>query len=228
MTRAWNSPPEKAHCATCAIGKASAHGAGGLCPLIDRPIAAGDTIFSQGDPAKILFFVKEGAVSLTRDRSGGKSARVCAIRFPGSLFGTESVIGGAYAFTATAASDSVVCTVAGEGIDQWLGPKDTPARTALELTLRAHQGDVVHSAATGTAEQRVASWLCEEGPRGVTLALPRKVVADLLDMRAETLSRALAALSEQGALEVSRTTLRIADPRRLGEIAGVNQPPTSD
>ena len=52
--------------------------------------------------------------------------------------------------------------------------------------------------------------------------LPRRILADLLGMRPETFSRALTALSERGAIAVTRTTLRIADQETLAEIAGGN------
>jgi DNA-binding transcriptional regulator YhcF (GntR family) len=54
----------------------------------------------------------------------------------------------------------------------------------------------------------------------VTLELPRRVVADLLGMRAETLSRALAELVQRGATATTRTTLRIVDSSALAMAAG--------
>ena len=70
----------------------------------------------------------------------------------------------------------------------------------------------------------IQRWLesCPQGyPGGVTLTLPRKVVADLLGMRAETLSRAMTELGELNAIAVTRTTVRIIDDVALRHVAHI-------
>ncbi|HUH00438.1 MAG TPA: helix-turn-helix domain-containing protein, partial [Kofleriaceae bacterium] len=71
-----------------------------------------------------------------------------------------------------------------------------------------------------TATQRVAAWLRDEGPTEMTLFLPRRIAADLLGMRPETLSRALGTLARRGAIRVSRQELWILDRTKLVECAG--------
>ena len=67
--------------------------------------------------------------------------------------------------------------------------------------------------------KRVAAWLSDESRNASTLALPRRILADLLGMRPETFSRALTALADRGAILVTRTTLRIID--EAGKWVGV-------
>ena len=76
------------------------------------------------------------------------------------------------------------------------------------------------AAPDGTAVQRLAAWLCDEGPRNVMAVIPRKSVADLLGMRPETLSRALAELVKLGAIESGRNRLTIVDYDALYAAAG--------
>lgn len=209
-------------CATCEVGVASAFGSGHFCPFVDRSRQSGELIYLEGEPANHVWFVKRGTIVLLR--KGGENnaeGRVRAVRFPGSFIGLEALVTSRYIDSARATTNAVLCGTTREGVDVWLGAKGSPARTALELTLRAECVDLPRRAPPdGNAVERVAAWLCEEGPRGVTLGLPRRIVADLLGMRPETLSRAMAILAERGAIEVSRTKLKIVNENKLAELAG--------
>jgi CRP-like cAMP-binding protein len=205
-------------CADCEVGIASGHGQGRLCPFVGRARPAGDLLYLQGLPATHVWFLKRGTVVLTRESRG--SSRVRAIRFPGSLLGLEALVGESYCDTARAATEVVLCGATIEGMDAWLGPHGSPARTALVLSLRASYGDVVRGASTdGNAVSRVAAWLLDPGSRRLVTALPRHMFADLLGVRQETLSRALASLAESGAVAVTRTSIEILEERLLAAIA---------
>jgi len=209
------------NCAQCSVGRASGLGAGAFCPFIDRNRRAGELLYLQGDTADHVWFVKRGTVVLSRLDRSSETERAHAVRLQGAFIGLEAVVNDRYLDTARAATDVVVCGATRDGIDAWLGPSGTPARTALEITLRTACGpELRHARTSGSAVERVAAWLADEGPRGVTLTLPRRVMAELLGMRPETFSRALGALSELGAIETTRTTLRITDNAALIAAAG--------
>lgn len=212
-----------AHCSACPVGCAS-HAQGTTCPFVDRSRRAGELIFLEGDPADRVWFVKQGTVLLSRQGTDDRGeGRVRAVRFAGSFIGLEALVTERYADTARASSDAVLCGITRQKIDVWLGPERAPARVALEASLRADTSDLPRLAQTdGSAVERVAAWLHAEGPRGATLTLPRKVVADLLGMRPETLSRALATLAECNAIRLSRTTLTITDEVALRQAAGAS------
>lgn len=204
-------------CADCEVGAASGAGRGQFCPFVDRSRRAGEIVYLQGLPASHVWFVKAGTVVLGRESL--KASRVRAIRFPGSFVGLEALVGESYRDTARAATDVVLCGATRDGMDAWLGPPGTPARTALELSLRASYGDLVRGAsADGNAVSRVAAWLLDPGSRRIVIALPRHLFADLLGVRQETLSRALASLAEAGAVSVTRTAIDVLDERLLGAI----------
>lgn len=210
------------NCADCAVGLASGLGRGSFCPFVDRQRQAGELLYVEGDTAEHVWFVKRGTVVLYREAGDGQAeGRARAVRFPGSFVGLEALVSSCYIDTARAESDVVICGATREGMDAWLGPRGTPARTALELSLRTACNDLLRRAAPdGNAVKRVAGWLYDEGPRGSMLMLPRRVVADLLGMRPETLSRALAELTKRGALRSTRTTLQIVNDEELAVAAG--------
>ncbi len=208
-------------CIDCAVGLASGTAQGQFCPFVNRARQAGELLMLAGEPAEHCWFVKEGTVALYREANAhdaGSSAY--AVRFPGSFVGLEAMVSDRYLDTARATTDVVVCGITRTGMDAWLGAKGTPCRTALEISLRSSVDPRRRTAASGPAIRRVADWLCDEGPRGSAAALPRKLVAELLGMRAETFSRALAQLAASGAIVTTRRTLRIVDERALEQFAG--------
>ncbi|WP_428261598.1 Crp/Fnr family transcriptional regulator [Haliangium sp.] len=165
-----------------------------------------------------MWFVKQGTVVLTRKRADSRGERVRTVRFAGGFVGIEALVTSRYIDSARVTSNAVLCRATYEGFERWLGPPTSPARIALEASVRAMVADLPpRAAADGSAAQRVADWLVHESPQ--TLHLPRRVVADLLGMRPETLSRALASLAQRGAIEVSRTSLEVVDGEALETIA---------
>jgi len=205
------------------VGSAD-HPSGNGCPFIDRQRRAGELIFLQGAGAERIWFIKKGTVLLSRQGSEDLGeGRVRAVRFEGSFVGLEALVSNSYSDSARASTDCVLCGITKDKVDQWLGAQSSPARVALELSLRAEKNDLPRLAQTdGSAVERVAAWLHDQGPRGVTLTLPRKVVADLLGMRPETLSRAMSELADRNAIAVTRTTLRIVDDDALRQAARVD------
>jgi len=73
---------------------------GGLLPdtvaivadmLKERRIAAGETLFEEGDTGKSMYIVREGALIVRRHCSDGSQARLLMMR-PGDFFGVTSLI----------------------------------------------------------------------------------------------------------------------------------------
>jgi CRP-like cAMP-binding protein len=198
---------------------AAGMGAGGtFCPFMTQNYRMGDTLYIEGDAVHHVWFVKQGTVVLSRKRSDDRGDRVRTVRFAGGFIGIEALVSPVYIDTARVASGAILCQASMTDFEQWLGAKDAPARTALEASVRAMVADLPpRAAADGSAEQRVAEWLTHESQN--TLQLPRHIIADLLGMRPETLSRALASLAARGAIAVTRTDLRIVDEQALETIA---------
>lgn len=203
-------------CDECDIGVASGTRDGRACPWEQRELPRGAIVYRAGAPAEGLWFVKAGTVALS---DGGASPRVRAVRWPGSIIGLEALIEQAYVDTATAVSPVKLCAIDRRCADAWLGAADRPARLVLEVALRAQGSDPLATAANGTAVRRVARWLCDGAPLAGARGVTQGRIAELLGMRPETLSRALRALRDHGAIRVHRGLVTIVSGDRLRAIA---------
>ncbi|HTM20802.1 MAG TPA: Crp/Fnr family transcriptional regulator [Kofleriaceae bacterium] len=208
-------------CSTCEIGSCARQGRQ-ACPYVPRERAAGELIYLEGEPAVRCWYVKRGTVALTRELDDDHGeGRVRAVRFPGSLVGLEALVGGHYMDSARAITDVTLCSASRATVDAWLGPRPSPARATLELALRTECFQVMRRAAPdGNAEKRLAAWLHGQPPEASTWTLPRRVAADLLGMRPETLSRALAGLARRGLIRVTRRRVDVVDAAGLATAAG--------
>ena len=204
--------PNSLACATCPIGAAAGVGHGGRCPLVDRKRRAGAYLYVEGSAAEKVWFVKQGSVVLSRegDERGGEGI-AWTVRGAGAMLGAEALVRPTYVDSARAVTDTTVCTASREAMSQWMGSREGAARTVLDLVLLAQSVDAPRrSGSDGSAVRRVAAFLLED-PRGTSPDLPRRVIAGLLGMLPETLSRALKVLADRGVIETTRRSLRIVD-----------------
>jgi CRP/FNR family transcriptional regulator, cyclic AMP receptor protein len=202
-------------CAFCPVGAASHVAEGGQCPMVDRHRTAGSCLYLAGSSADTVYYVKHGAVSLTRDAGDTESAPY-AVRRAGSFIGLEAILRPTYLDSARAVTDVTVCATTRTQMLTWLDQMGT-ARVVLDCVLQAIAGDNAGRARTdGNAPQRVARWLREASKQK---KLPRTILAGLLGMKPETLSRALAALARHGAIHLTRTRIDVRDPALLEAVA---------
>ena len=191
-------------CQSCPL----AHLSPGPCPFITRGVGKGSTLFEEGEPAHTLLFVKHGSVILER---GIADPIAWKLQLPGSLVGIEALTMPRYACSARTATASQVCTVARAHAQSYLSNSAT-----VLLTRLAEQWLEMPPSVRKPAVVRVAEWLLDT-PADVPSSIQRNVIAELLAMTPETLSRALNDLAERGAIRVTRRTIEIADEKTLRE-----------
>ena len=188
--------------------------------MVDRKRPAGTCLFVAGEAIESVFYVKQGAVALAR-ASGDKRGEGTphAIRRAGSLLGVEGLVRETYLDTARTVTDATVCAARRDDMLAWIR-RDGAARALLEVMVLTWCGDNPHRAtADGSAPQRVAEWLLDGAERKVSRSLPRAVIAGLLGMKPETLSRAVASLARRGAVVTNRMRIEIVDRGLLRSIA---------
>jgi len=203
-------------CNICTLGSVSQ----GRCRLTPTAREAGATICAQGERPRSVFFIKEGFVSLSAVSPRGTEL-VLTLRGPTSLLCTEAMHGEPSPFEVRALSRVKLCGISGDALNQWIGPDRSPARAVLDLMLSESrmQRDEVNWR-QGDCLSRVARFalaharFLADRPNAVR----KQVVARLLGMRPETLSRCLTRLERDGVLDASRG-VRVLDPRRLAAIA---------
>ena len=204
-------------CAFCAIGAASRVSDGGHCPMVDRRRASGSLLYVAGTAADTVYYVKHGAVALSRgsNEKQGEDAPY-AVRHAGSLIGLEALLQPMYLDSARAVTDVTLCGTSRQQMHAWLEQMGT-ARVVLDCVLATIAGDNAGRATTdGNAPQRVARWLLDSSKQR---RLPRSILAGLLGMKPETLSRALAAIAKTGSINLTRTRIDVRDAGRLEAIA---------
>ncbi|MBE7447763.1 MAG: Crp/Fnr family transcriptional regulator [Kofleriaceae bacterium] len=203
-------------CSSCPCGQAAGVRWGGRCPLVDRKRRRDETLALEGQPIETVWFVKRGTVVLSRSGPDGIE-RPRLVRGPGTFLGLEVLVRSTYADTMRTTEPTIVCGISRDSLDAWLGPKGSPARMALEQTLVATADDRPRAAgADGTALKRVARWILDDA--AASCRVPRHVVAALLGMVPETLSRSLAQLHDDGLIAVTRRSITVTDRPRLEEL----------
>ena len=109
-----------------------------------------------------------------------------------------------------------MCIATRERVKQWMEVDGRSSKLVLEVVLQTEDHEFVPLATPdGSTRQRVVSWLLDQHQRDQSAHVPRNVIADLLGMRAETFSRLLHRLDDEGFLEVTRTSIFIIDPDGL-------------
>ena len=166
-------------------------------------------------------FIKKGAVLITRSVDEERvEGTPWAIRRPGGFLGLEGLVGTPHLDSARALTDVTLCSAALDAVEAWLAARRPAARVVLDSVLRSGSRErPLRGNADGTAPRRAASWLLENADRRLPAAMSRRVMAGLLGMRPETLSRALRTLAQRGAIRHGRTNIEILDRGRLRSIA---------
>ena len=212
---------EVTECRRCPVGIASGVAERGRCPFVPRKRAAGAVLHVAGEGVERVSFIKKGAVLITRSVDEERvEGTPWAIRRPGSFLGLEGLVGTPHLDSARALTDVTLCSAALDAVEAWLASRRTAARVVLDSALRSGTRErPLRGNADGTAPRRAASWLLENADRRLPGAMSRRVMAGLLGMRPETLSRALRTLAQRGAIRHGRTNIEILDRGRLRSIA---------
>jgi len=204
--------PAIVSCSGCPLGRAAGPGA---CPFSDRRWQPGEILHIEGGPADLIGFVTRGAVMLARSTDSGGEI-VHAVRSSGDFIGLEALVRNTYCDTARAITTTTVCRAPKRVVSAWLGGDTSPLRIALEQVLRTYTADAPRGARPdGRSVARVARWIMGEEKDGGPLQVPRRIVAGMLGMAPETLSRALAELAKRRAIHLTRRTIRVRDNAEL-------------
>jgi CRP/FNR family transcriptional regulator, cyclic AMP receptor protein len=203
-------------CSACSLGVASQ----GRCRLAPLAREAGATLCAQGERPRTVYFIKEGFVSLSVVNPRG-SEMLLTLRGPASLLCTEALCGDPSPYEVRALSRVKMCGIAGDQMSQWVGPERSPARAVLDLLLTEGkmQRDEVNYR-QGDCLSRVARFVLAHARflADRPNAVRKQMVARLLGMRPETLSRCLTRLERDAVVDASRG-VRVLDARRLAAIA---------
>ncbi|MBM3310569.1 MAG: Crp/Fnr family transcriptional regulator [Candidatus Aminicenantes bacterium] len=189
-----------------------------------KRFSAGTTLFQAGDEAKKFYYLESGAVRVFKTDEQGRELDVAWIE-PGDFLGEAVVFHeGRYPFSAEAGRDTAVRVF--DKAEVWRGLDRSPAAARFFIGLLARKcvllSGRVESLGLKTVRQRLAEYLvrnCAGCPGVVELTLTKGELARLLGTVAETLSRTLKQLQEDGLIEVRGREIKVLDcPRLRAEI----------
>ncbi len=188
----------------------------------------GELIAPRGVPLPGVFYLSSGTVKLSL-RGPEEEERVLRIVAAGDCFGEPTaLIHKPCLYDAFALTDAKLVVVPTKAV---LGLLDHDRRFARALALALAQRSFAilaefSAATTQRGAQRLAGYLesleRRNGSRGPTVQLPvsKTVVAALLGMKKETLSRLLRQFTSEGMIGMTRREIAILDPGRLSATAG--------
>lgn len=184
-------------------------------------IAAHVTVLHEGDTARRIMEVVEGAVMLTKLLPDGRR-QVVELLGPGDVFGLASC--DVYACSAETLTAAVITTHERSALER------DPVLAARLLRRFEAQLCAMHSHALVlgrmSALERVAFFLLRLMPQGVVnstlhLSMTRQEIADFLGLTLETVSRAFSELKRRGLVALLRADeVQINDRSSMLRLAG--------
>lgn len=192
-------------------------------------VPRGVIVFNRGDTASNLYMLISGQIKLAVNSPQGTEKVVCIIG-PGESFG-EAIIfldQASFPIYAQATTDSQLLLIPKQVIFTLLERDMTVSRKMLAgLSVRNRQlVQDIESVALLTSTQRLIGYLLQigagmEGSGRVTLPASKTMVASLLNLTPETLSRTMLKLQQQGLIEVNGKEITIIDLPGLREYGTV-------
>jgi CRP-like cAMP-binding protein len=204
---------------------------------LDLRFEPGQIIFSEGNPAFMVYHIFSGHIKLSKTGKNGDQL-VVRILGPGDLFGYRAILSNeVYSSTAKVLDPAIICGIHKETFLNILKQSHEFAfkimerlshdlRLALEQTISITQESV---------RQRLARLLLyliesrEEGPKKQNIIaqfLSRIEMAQMIGTTPETLSRTLHGFAQRGLIRVSRSEIHIIDFQKLKLIVREFDPQT--
>lgn len=184
-------------------------------PIDDLSFEAHASVYEQGDIAKDLYTLREGYIKLLHTNSDG-SSRIIRVVLPGNLFGMEALLNERYEHSAIALTNIHLCKIP-KSIISSLG-EESPR---LHRQIVKKWGEALSQSEswfseinTGRVEIRLARFLLnlakQSGPTAIAPLFKREDMGLMMDVKFETISRALASMAEKGLISnITRLSVQI-------------------
>jgi CRP/FNR family transcriptional regulator len=187
-----------------------------------------EALFAAGEPARHVYNVTEGMVSLSRSLADGRR-QIFGFVLPGDFIGLESTT--RYTFDAESLTEVKACRFERASFDRFMGENVDVALRMVSIASNDLAQASQHEVLLGrkTAVERVATFLLDLKRRAGTrriktepLALPmtRTEIADYTGLTIETVSRVFGRLRSEAVIELSGSSaVRVLQEARLMALA---------
>jgi CRP-like cAMP-binding protein len=197
-----------------------------LAQSVSQSYSRGETIFSQGEPARTLYVVLEGWVKLYRIAPNGGEVVVGVFTGGQSFAEAVAMKGADFPVAAEAVTDCRVMQISASFIFELMRRRPEIVGSIV-ASMYAHFHALVaqiEQLKAQTGAQRLAEFLlelCQVESGGCAVRLPydKALIAGRLGMKPESLSRAFSRLRKVG-VAINQNNAVIADVARLREFAG--------
>ncbi len=191
------------------------------------PFKGDQTVYRADQSFDRIFAVKSGMFkTVVTDANGNE--HIIGFHLPGELFGLDAIYPKKYISTAISLGTSSVCGINYNDLESLAGKLPSLQRQLFSLMSKE-----VHTSQALTvehaADQKLAGFILALSARykqrgysetRINLMMPRRDIANHLNMAAETVSRLFKRFQKDGLLEIKRTDLQIIDLEGLKRLAG--------
>jgi len=193
----------------------------GDAPLREVIRSAGTVLATQGQRLQEVLIVREGTVLVTSFTADGDEVW-SSVRGPDTIIGAEILRHGRCELDVIALTEVRLLRIAPDDFRAWIGPAHSPAAAIIELLLQEISALGRDKAMTvGTAVARIARFLRERHrmeSAGRPFDIEQRILARVLQIRPETLSRTLTKLRQDGII-AHGPRLSVVDTHRLSRLA---------
>lgn len=193
----------------------------------ERHYRRGAIIFRQGDPGTVACIVGDGRVKVYQLARSGQEQLMGIFR-TGEPFGLVTALDRApFPATAEATEESLIWSIPAAHLQRLMADRPSLAAKVMQEVgrrLRRAQ-ERVHTLATHTVQQRIVLYLLEQvrlqsSPNGgpmvsLHLTMTHQELGSYLGASRETITRALADLRRDGAVQTGENDRLLVDPTRL-------------
>lgn len=227
--------PSFLKCSQCSLGKLCLPvglDAGDMQELeniieTSSPYKDQEQVYTAEQPFDRIFAVKSGMFkTVVLDANGNE--HISGFHLAGELFGLDAIYPDKYLSTAISLGTSSVCAINYSDLE-----KLSMRLPSLQRQLMNLMSKEVHTSQSLTvdhsADQKLAGFILALSSRykqrgysetRFNLMMPRRDIANHLNMAAETVSRLFKRFQSEGLVEIQRTDLTISDLEGLKKLAG--------
>ena len=187
----------------------------------------GETIFAEGDRARAMYILIEGAVQLVKGSPEGREQFVRNVG-RGETFAEAAMFAGElYPVTAVSKSPSELIVIEKAKLTALVKthPEVGLAMMGAMAKLLRHWSALLTDVSLSSVEARLASWILrrakQAGRDEFKLGIHKRELAFRLGTVPETLSRNLKRLAETGAISVRGETIKLNNINKLKKLSGV-------
>ncbi len=200
----------------------------------DRQLQAGQDLFGPGAPSDVVYYLVEGWVSLYSILESGRR-QILHFAMPGAVLGFPQAHGGLTTFGAQALTDVVASVIRHKDLRSLSKKRPEIGLQLAQLMAEDLSVAFDHLTSVGrqSARERVARLLLElfmrswsqwsgDGVETMHLPLTQEHVADATGLTPVHVNRVMRALQREGIVEFHYRRLRILNPDKLIDVAGID------